>query len=30
MEQVENSKIDFRGQRFFIGIDVHKKVGGQQ
>ena len=25
MEQVKNTQIDFRGQRFFIGLDVHKK-----
>ncbi len=25
MEQTKHSKIDFSNQRFFIGIDVHKK-----
>lgn len=25
MEQIKNTQIDFSGQRFFVGIDVHKK-----
>lgn len=25
MEQIQDTKMNFRGQRFFVGIDVHKK-----